>query len=341
MSLFIPAAVRYGIGADFFSYMNIYHHYEIDRVNFNIEPFMVAIIKILVFLKLPAQSLFVVYAFLTNFFMFLAIPKDRFYMAIPVYVLVFYLETYCVLRQILGCIIMFYAVRLFLEGKTRKSLIWCVVAFFNHKSLIITIAILFLSQLIPYVSTKRKFLFFMVYMIFLYLFSSAILQFVFEKVLGNTSYAVYAVNAFSTKETEINSGMGVLLRLLILSVFAFMIDKVNLSKKEYKLSVALLFAYTLFYFLNIKMYIFARLIVAIYFCIIVFFIDVAKSFSKCRKIALTFLFICYGLFFVMGIKNATVYVDNVANGRQINPYVTVWNYHDKAIIVRRAHNLGF
>ena len=153
--LFVPAALRYGIGADYFSYCHIYNIYKSGREVIDIEPFMVLLIKCLLLFDLPSHSLIVAYAFLTNLFVFLGIPKKYFYIGIPVYILVFYLETWCVLRQIFGVTIIVYVSRLWFEKKYKSAFIFAILAFFNHKSMIIPLFVLFSSSLFPYINTPN------------------------------------------------------------------------------------------------------------------------------------------------------------------------------------------
>ena len=72
--IYIPAAVRYNIGADYFSYVNIYEKYSMGG-EIKQEIGLKYLMDFLLFFDLPAHSLFVLSSFLIYMFLFLSYPK--------------------------------------------------------------------------------------------------------------------------------------------------------------------------------------------------------------------------------------------------------------------------
>ena len=238
--------------------------------------------------------------------------------------------------------------------KYKSTIFWSVIAFFSHKSMIIPILIMFCSVLFPYMKNTKKNVFFLVFFVFMYVFSSKIIELVFQIILGSSTYAHYATGSFGSKETQIGSGLGVLLKLFCIILFCFLIDREEIDKREYKLTMTLLFCYIMFYCFAMKMYIMQRLICSIYFCFIFFILAAIESKLKLqlkvkekqyvfyvRKYLVLFLFMVYILLFITGTKGAVIKTGPGAAGRQVNPYHSLFNYKSSDVISQRGHMWGF
>lgn len=330
LSLFLPAALRYGIGIDYYSYLkiysNIYHGYKINQ-----EIGIIFISRILQFFRLSGHALIVTYSFLTILFIFLAIPKKYFFLAIPVYVLYFYLDSYCLLRQALACAIMVYAIRLFFEGKKIRFCFWCFIAILNHKVAIIPSLLVILFQILPKGKGQRYTILFAVCFVALYFIRSSIVDFLMLEVVPLTPFARYAQNSYSTLQAELNTGLGFSLRYFCLGILLYLIciGETQNSKRKFAIGSAfyLLFAGNL----ATVLYIFVRLVNSYSFVYVYLISSAWKAKSKIRKLILLFFFFSSFLLYVKGIVGTPI-TGKAGDGKQIYPYVSVFNKYEHPIV---------
>lgn len=334
MSLFIPAALRGGIGADYFSYLRIYKTISLG-MKIHQEIGILFISKILQFFNFSGHALIVTYSFLSILFIFLAIPRKDFYLGIPIYVLVFYLDSYCLLRQALACSIMLFAYRKYFENKTKSFIFWSIIAVLNHKVMIIPIFLLFISKLVPKLNSLIKNFMYVFLFIFLFLVKGKLVSFLMTSVVGITPYANYALNKYAATESAKNSGLGFLLQIFILMIFVYLIDYNYLSKKAYKVSIIYLLYLLFVRCISQVLYILVRLVNSCTFVYVSFIVNVSYSKSRYRKILIVFLYFALTLLYIKGILGSPIRGSDAGGGKQIYPYTTIYNYKDNPVLVNR------
>lgn len=338
MSLFIPAAFRGGIGADYFSYLGIYK--RISRgIDILQEPAIFYISKVLLFFNLPGHALIVTYSFLSIMFIFLAIPRKYFYIGIPVYVLIFYLDSYCLLRQALACSIMLFAYRKYLEGNIRSYVFWAIIAVLNHKVMIIPILLLLMSNFVPKINSLIKNFIYVFSFIFLFILKGKIVSLLMTTVVGFTPYARYALNIYASAEPMKSSGLGFLLQIFLLMILVYLIDYKDLSKKAYKLSVIYIFYLLFVRCLGQVLYILVRLVNSCTFVYVTLIMYANQSRKKYRKVLIIFLYFALTLLYIKGILDTPIKSGGMG-GKKIYPYTTIFNYEDNPILVNRKHDYG-
>ncbi|MCH5293103.1 MAG: EpsG family protein [Treponema sp.] len=340
LSLFIPAAIRGGIGADYFSYLRIYYRIS-QGIEISQEPGIFLISKLLLLFNLPGHALIVTYSFISILFVFLAVPKKYFYLGIPVYVMVFYLDSYCLLRQALACSVMLFAYRKYFEGSTKSCVFWSAIAFLNHKVMIIPIMLLLFSRFIQEIQPLARNAMYLLLFVVLYLLKNTIVSFVMNSVLSFTPYAGYALNRYATAEAGRNSGLGFLLQILLLIILLYLSDSDVLSKREYKVC-GIYFVYLLFVrCLSQVLFIFVRLVNSVTFIYVPFIISASKSRSRERRLLIAFFYFAIALLYVKGILNAPIHGQDMVGGKQVYPYTTIFNYKDNSLIMQRKYRFGF
>ena len=147
MFLFIPAALRYGIGTDYLNYkriiLNGFQHHKYDAF----ESGWIPILKLIDCLNLDVHWFFVGTSFLTILFIFLSAEKEDFYLVILCYVPFAYIESYSLVRQSLATVIGMYAIKQWINNKRIKSILFVAIAFSFHKSAAFFFAMLpFINQ---------------------------------------------------------------------------------------------------------------------------------------------------------------------------------------------------
>ena len=339
LSIFLPAAFRYGIGADYFNYLTIYDQIALNKP-IRQEIAILIYSKILLFFNLPGHALIVFYAFITYLFIFLAIPKKLFYLGIPIYILIFYLDSFCLLRQSLACAIMLYALRYFIKKNYSLFLLLSFFSILNHKVMIIVLFIILFSQLLPtfgkgFLITSFLFLF-----IFLKLYLTKIIDIIMTNIVPLTMFARYAMNRYAVAEAESNTGMGFLLRIIILLLFLIIIYTPD--KKRYRFGIMAIFYNFFSLFLSQKLYIFIRLVNSFSFNYVYLAFFSIASVNRVSKKILSFIFISLFLLFVVGIKNTPVKFGRAGfGGKQIYPYVSIFDkYANYAILVKEVNYLS-
>jgi hypothetical protein len=131
--LFLPSALRYGIGSDYFGYIDAFQMSG-RTVNYYIEPGYQMLNVMIRNMGLNAQWVLAIMAFFTILFLFLSIPKRTFYLAIPLFMMLFYTLSFNGVRNCLTIMMGYYAYILFSKGKYVKSIIIILIAMQFHRS---------------------------------------------------------------------------------------------------------------------------------------------------------------------------------------------------------------
>lgn len=192
--LFIPAALRYGIGTDYFSYVrnfNLISHGVVTRL----EPGFVAINHLSDFLNLGAQGVFAITAFFTYLFLLIAVPKKSFFIIIPVYFCMFYAFSYNVIRNALAISIAYCAYHAFSNRKIILSFILVSIASLFHISALLFFP-MFLIMLIVKMDKLAAIITFTFFSFGIYLFGFSIIDWILNIVVSKTTFARYIGSIF-------------------------------------------------------------------------------------------------------------------------------------------------
>ena len=147
LCMWIPAAIREGIGTDYYNYINYLHQVEGGIPNVRTEIGFYLILKIIAFFNLNSQWLFVITSFLTVLFVFLSIKK-YFSLSILFYnILLLDLYSYNIVKQGLAVAIVMYAVSNLIDGHKLKYIIFVLLASSVHMMSLLCLPFVFFYKI--------------------------------------------------------------------------------------------------------------------------------------------------------------------------------------------------
>jgi hypothetical protein len=320
--LFVPAAIRYGPGTDYFSYIRGFRQIAIGY-NVNIkggELGFYYLQKFIQYLNLDVQWLFVVMAFFTYLFLFKAVPRKSFFLIIPLYLFFCYTASYNILRQAITVTIAYYAYQLFIRKKIIKSFFYLFVAVLFQRISLLYFIIFFISSFIN-INKKGSILLFILIMIS-FQFRYTILDIIVNTIIPYTPFQNYTLSNPHIRETESNSGLGFLLRYFIFTSVLLFSPKNGdkIVNKAFIWFLLLIFTDVL----ASTIWIFYRLRVAFDFSwfLMLHFINTQRT--KFRKILLLAIFSYGFLMFVYSLTIEGVSRFNRHGADSVVPYVSIF-----------------
>lgn len=334
LTLTIPAVVRYNIGTDYENYKRIIlNGFRKDRYAL----FEIGWTPILSFMdkfNIDIQWFFVFASLVTYICLFYVVERKYFFIAIPIYVCLPYLESYSLVRQAMAVAIFLVAIKCFLENKYFKSILTAVFAVMFHKSVLLLCLILPLSKLRWKCFSPRRnvFLFGIIFILF---FVCGITNIVVTKVLSFTPYAGYIYSSFFRK-TEMGTGLGLLLRITVCFVLVFISSRkmrenvykniyskaVSVHSNLYKTVCLFEFCQIVFYLISAEIHIFNRLpnLLSPFFPIAA--LCMAKSKSKYRKLGILFMYFAFFILFVATLQSNP---SSATGGLGLTPYQSIFS----------------
>lgn len=334
LTLAVPAAVRYNIGTDYENYKRIILNGFRNHTYALFEPGWTPLLSFIDRFNLDIQWFFVFASLVTYTCLFCVIERNYFFIAIPIYVCLPYLESYSLVRQAMAATIFLVAVQFCSENKYLKSILAAALAVLFHKSVLLLCLILPLSKLKWKLFSPRGnvFLFGILFILF---FVCDITKIVVVNVLSFTPYAGYISSSFFHK-TEMGTGLGLMLRIAACFVLLFVCSRemkdnvckdasskaVSVHSNLYKTVCLFEFCQVVFYLMSAEIHIFNRLpnLLNPFFPIAV--LCMAKSKSKYRKLGILFLYFVFFILFVATLKSSPA---SAKGGLGITPYQSIFS----------------
>ena len=324
--LFLPLALRAGIGTDYNSYVRIVSSAIAHKNYFPFEIGWTPILWLIAQFDLDIQIFFVIPAFFTILILFVVIPRRHFWMCILAYISIAYLESFSLVRQAFAASIFLLSVRAFYNKHNIKALFWFILSAIFHKSVVFMAPLFFLSLF------RWKFL--NVYTsVFIFVCSCAFFSifnvgsFLMQNVLGNSIYAGYIGGGYD-KKTEMGSGLGLFLRLVMFAAFLFCIRR-SARTNEDSLFISRRYVYTVFslymlalsHILAAQIHIFNRIPNLFSPFYVYILLAIVQSKSRYRKIVLIFTL---SVLFVLFMKTLQVSSSSLGRGLGIVPYKSIF-----------------
>lgn len=232
--LFVPAAIRYGIGLDYFNYTHIFQGtMRVSESGFNF------INQTIAYFGGNAQWVFIIVSFLTYFFFFQEVETKRWCIYAPVFLCTMYAYSFNTLRQVLCIAMAFNALLKYQKGKKNRAFIIIFLSYFIHKSALFYIPILIIVNLFKFEKKYVIILFFMSFCFSVFIFPKLI-RGVFS-IIAMTSYSSYLWDSTFGGKAEISSGLGRMLRYLVYFLITLCLPN---NKNNRKLSALFLFYIT-------------------------------------------------------------------------------------------------
>jgi hypothetical protein len=295
--MFIPAALRRGIGTDYVVYVTIFDMLK-NNIHTSSELGYKLLNQMLIFLDLDVQWVFTIMSFLTLFFLFLAVPRKSFYIIIPFYYMLLYTSSYNIVRQSLVVTIVYYAYQLFNKKKIVASFFYLTTAVLFHNSAILY-CILFLMMLILKIE-KNNAIFFLLILVPISRYADKIITIIFEYIISWTVYSHYISNTLFNLATE-NLWYGTISRYMIF--FIVLISLPNIKEKYFSNMYVAFLSFVFAYLLGQSINIFGRLSTGFSFAWFPVIHVINIYHTRYRRIVLLLLY-SWGLFyFIFSLKN--------------------------------------
>lgn len=328
--VFLPAAFRFEIGRDYFSYQRIFNQIADGIYSGDIESGYYFLNWLVASLGLSYEWLVGLVAFLIYFIAFLSYPKKNRAVFHFFFFVIFYFASFNVLRSALVSSLSFLACMRYMENKRKTQFIVTILfASLFHISALLFIVFPFLNWRVIKRLLRVKPLVFLSIGIFFF-FTAEIIQFAFQSSLAEfMGFSRYSRNTYYTSETEVRTGLGVLVKLsLLLLPFCF-IKKVEQKFIQNNLLLLVILACILALILAATITIFSR-VEQLFALGYVFAAYIMASSPRIPyrwgiiSVYVLFYLITYNLDIMRGSTN---YLET-CRGRQITPYVSVFNKED-------------
>ena len=157
--LFLFAAFRRDVGADFHNYYNIFIEFGLDSAPFDFEPLNMLIIDAINYIGLTVYFIFFIYSMITLFSVYYFVVKlsDNQEVSLAIFFLtgMFYLSTLNGIRQWSALALILIAIVKFIDRKLLTTFFVIILASLFHKSAIIMLFLFFFNYR---VDIKRIFL---------------------------------------------------------------------------------------------------------------------------------------------------------------------------------------
>lgn len=328
--VFLPSAIRYDIGTDYFNYVAIYNdNFGIPLDYFKLkEPGFYFVHWILQTIDAHFQWMFVVFSFIFSVMAFSAYPKKNAWLLHFIFFSSLWFFSFNGVRQATAISFCFFSLFYFFEKRYFRFFMFSIIGAMFHQSAIF-IVIAGASALIP-ISEGVKFrvapFLFITTILFVFFSMGFILDLIkgFLNILGFVKYANYFNNSTHFGTRDFGSGLGILTKLLF-SIYLILNTRNFLQlNKQYWFLIVLVFIYTIALVLASNIIIFGR--VSTLFVVgpivagfLLLQIPKNKSINKC----VLSVFLCFLIltFTKVGIGEETSYANP-----KLNPYKTIFLY---------------
>lgn len=314
LTMFIPAAIRYDIGTDYSFYVDAYNSLGLlDNFEFGFKMIVICLKK----LSLPTQSLFIFTSFIIYAPICFFLNRERYFLKIVLYFLIFYLYTFNIIRNSIALSILLVALELYLKGHKLKAYVIYSISCVFHYSMFFFIPIFILDLF--YI--KKRILLIISITFFYLIISNKIFTVLNTPFFLDSKYGVY-IGSSHSNQTDIGSGLGVLLYSIIPIILLGILYTYYNSKTKIRFYMLLFYLFS--YLLALKISILGRLSDVFSISLIFTLPYLIDKISKKRAHLAYFGFIFYFLLFIlfeMQIVNNKR--NNISGGHGINPYETI------------------
>lgn len=315
LALFIPAAVRYGIGTDFRGYVFYFYNPEyakrfVELGYFFLQDFIYRHWG-------EEQLLFAIVAALTYLPICIVAPRKNFLVITLFYALTLYLGSYSTIRQAVAVSFCLCGTMELLRGRDMRYLIWGGLACLFHFSAVLI--------LLAYVLSRIRISRF-------YLITGLVTSFVLIHYWGlmdwllhssfflNSEYGGYASGQFA-RETAIGTGLGIIMKMLIPILGILNYKSVRAVNERGGFLVNMCGVYLLAYLMATQIHIFNRLVDTFSFVPILMLVQLNEIRNKWKKIWVYVVLVLFFINFQRSWLNSRI----GEGGIGISPYSTIFD----------------
>lgn len=310
--LFIPAAIRYNIGTDYVNYVDLFYS------PLNLEETEIAYRYINEWIKnghYNVQWVFVIAAFVMYFPLCFFIRKKWLFPIILFFVLFFYLKTFSLVRQSIAVCLLLVSICRYLERRNIIELIiGTLLASCFHLSTFLVLPVFLFRKI-----RLSSFVYFLLIAVSYWGVRKGLIDTIFSnEFFLNSAYGNYASNIFN-RETEINSGLGILIFTTVPLCALYYAKELN---DKFIMVVISSLAYIFSYLLAVQIHIFNRLVDIYTFAPILAFSVLFMTVLKKKKKLLLVLLLLNFLNYQKVIVNSK---SSLHEGLGVTPYTTIFN----------------
>lgn len=328
----LPNAFRYRIGSDYLSYELLYSLLSTGKSFDYMEPGFLLITQAFVKLGLGPEWMFGFIAFFIHLFTFLAYPTKNKYLAHLFFMLIFYLESFNTLRQMMAVALVMYSFRKYLiERSVGRFYLTILIASTLH-----SVALLFL--VIPFMNNKLNEGFlknwgwssFLGWLL-IFFSGTAIFSFISSlfTLIPILDYSHYLeIDRYSSGQQGYSIAALFIRVGLYFFPFLFIRRLIQYNKNYTSIFILLIF-FILFWAMSYNIFIFGRaksaFEIAIIFIVVIIFSTPSIPYRK----SYTIIFALF-LFFVFNKTILNSHTDRyiTCNPGRLAPYVTIFNKND-------------
>lgn len=330
--VFLPAAFRYEIGIDYYSYVDIFNNITNDQ-DTKMEMGFYLLNRLLIVFGIPIEGLFILVSFLTYLFVFSSYTIRYAAIFHFLYFSLFYFTNFTFIRSDLAIAIVLFSICTYVNnGKIIRYVIWILIASLFHKSAIIFLPLVFCDLKICRALLMKTRVLIDILLILIFVFSANIIILIIDSnVLEILGYQQYARDGHFSTPMEVGTGLGILVKFLLLLVgIVFSRRFIEINPRNI-IFVVLAICCALFLSLSLSMRIFSRAVqlfsIAYIFSVLsVYQIHIVPMFM--RKITVLF-FMCFWLYtYNVSIVNGSTDYTVTCDGDKITPYVSIFNKED-------------
>lgn len=321
--IFLPSALRYGVGRDFYAYVDIFNNISsFPRLEVGFK----FLIEVLNYLALSSQSLFIVTSFIFSYTLIRVLPNRQAWIFSFISIASLYFFSFSGIRQSTAIILDMLAITYFISNRYKTFFIISIIAFLMHaSSLVFTLACV--ASLFP---IKRFLQYYVLPIIFL---STLIIIFVSTNIifpiivftlntLGLNQYTYYFNSSFFGA-TELSSGLGLLSKVLFSAYFIFRSRDILKYNRKYWVFIVLSFLYAATTILSSQIIIFRRLTFT-FVLILPFSAYILYNLPNQKQMNRSVVFALLFSLLVFYVKDSTNQQDASFDPR-INPYQTIFD----------------
>ncbi len=308
--LWVPAALRYGIGTDYASYASIFYSPSGELAR--IEPGYAWLNYAIMACGGQAEWLFALVSLLTYAPVAFCVRRKHILPVVVLFVLTMYLASYSTIRQSLAVVWVLVALSRYIDdGEVAHTYVWIAAASTIHLSVLLVLPFVLVRRIhipvwvlllllpVAYVVVRMGFIDF--------LFSSGLFL--------DSKYGVYAGSQFD-KPTELGSGLGILLRMVIPLLYLVYSGRMG---RRCDVVLYLVVAYIVAYMLSMQVHVFNRLVDVFAFAPVLAFSVMSSGLRKRAALVAVVL-----LLFVNFQKIIVANPSDAHSGLGIAPYKTLF-----------------
>ncbi|EFN7183490.1 EpsG family protein [Escherichia coli] len=231
LSLWIPAAIRFGVGADYFRYLSMVESVRLGYISTEVGFYFIN--YFVVWFDLNPQWSIAISSFIVIFLSLKAIPRNYFSISVFVLVCTFYLPSFSLIRQAIAIAFIAYAVKNYIDGNKKNYIIFILIGSLFHLSALLLVPIYFIARF----RVRSSILFLGILIISLLLFlGSGLNALLNSEFFLQSKYGYYATSDF-IQDAKIGSGVGVFIKML--SPLIFITNAKKILKTNQNLNILL------------------------------------------------------------------------------------------------------